>query len=376
MTVRSSGTFTSQDARFLDLAIRLGARGNGRTWPNPSVGCVIVRDGRILARAATAPGGRPHAETQALAQAGAQARGATVYVSLEPCAHVGETPSCASALVAAGVGRVVAAMEDPDPRTAGQGSARLKAAGIDVLSDAAPEAARTAHRGFCCRILQKRPYVTLKLAASLDGRIATATGESRWITGPEARRLVHGMRLRSDAVMVGAGTARADDPELSVRAFGAVAQPVRIIVSRHLDLPEEGRLAASARTSPLWLCHGADAPATRIDAWSERGARSLPVPIGSGRQVDLAGLLERLGQEGLGTVLCEGGGAFAASLLAADLVDELVTFSAGLALGAEGHPSLGAMGIDALAAAPRFDLEALARIGRDTMATWRPRRTA
>ncbi|MEM1430747.1 MAG: bifunctional diaminohydroxyphosphoribosylaminopyrimidine deaminase/5-amino-6-(5-phosphoribosylamino)uracil reductase RibD [Pseudomonadota bacterium] len=366
-------TLSRQDQHFLDLAVRIGARGNGATWPNPSVGCVITRGGRIIARAATARGGRPHAEVQALAQAGAEARGACAYVSLEPCAHDGTTPSCAGALADAGIARVVTALVDPDPRTSGRGHARLRAAGVDVVAHAAAAAARVAHRGFLSRVERGRPWLVLKLAVSADGRIATATGESRWITGPAARREVHAMRARSDMVLVAAGTARADDPELTVRGMGEVAQPVRAVASRHLDLPEDGRLARSASgPGPLWLCHGADAPSDRLERWRARGARTLPVPIGPGRQIDPAGLLEELAAQGIGEVLCEGGGAFAASLLAAGLVDELVVFTAGLALGAEGQPGLGAMGIDRLADAPRFALSCLRAVGPDAMAIWHP----
>ena len=367
------------DRRFLDAALRLGARGAGRTWPNPSVGCLIVREGRVLARAATAPGGRPHAETAALAAAGEAARGATAYVSLEPCAHAGATPSCAAELARAGIARVVTALEDPDPRTAGQGHAALAAAGVEVRAGAAPEAGRAAHRGFLSRVTRGRPFVTLKLATSADGRIATATGESRWITGPAARARVHLMRARADAVLVGGGTARADDPLLTVRGLGAPAerdaQPARVVLSRHLDLPETGRLAASAATQeagPLWLCHGPDALEARRTAWAARGAALVEVPLGPGRQIDPAAALAALADRGVGEVLCEGGGALAASLLAAGLVDELVTFTAGLALGAEGQPALGALGIDALAGAPRFRLSRLAEVGGDAMATWHP----
>jgi diaminohydroxyphosphoribosylaminopyrimidine deaminase/5-amino-6-(5-phosphoribosylamino)uracil reductase len=338
-----------------------------------------VREGRILARAATAPGGRPHAETRALDAAGDAARGATAYVSLEPCAHAGATPPCAAALAGAGVARVVTALEDPDPRTAGQGHAALRAAGVEVLAGAAPGAARAAHRGFLSRVLRGRPWVTLKLAASADGRIATATGESRWITGPGSRRAVHAMRARADGVLVGGGTARADDPRLDVRGLGPVAQPVRIVASRPLDLPEHGRLAASAadpEAGPLWLCHGADAPGARRARWRDRGADLVEVGAVQGRQMEPAALLAALGARGLGEVLCEGGGALAAALLAAGLVDELVTFTAGLALGAEGHPALGALGIDALAAAPRFRLAELRPVGPDAMAVWQPADTA
>ena len=184
---------TPDDARFMALALALGRRGWGQVWPNPAVGCVIVKEGRVLGRGSTAPGGRPHAEPQALAQAGAAARGGTAYVSLEPCAHHGQTPPCAEALIAAGVGRVVSAMTDPDPRVAGGGHAMLKAAGIAVTAGVLEETARRDHRGFLMRIATGCPMVTLKLATSFDGRIATATGESRWITGPEARHAVHAM---------------------------------------------------------------------------------------------------------------------------------------------------------------------------------------
>ncbi|MEO1678046.1 MAG: bifunctional diaminohydroxyphosphoribosylaminopyrimidine deaminase/5-amino-6-(5-phosphoribosylamino)uracil reductase RibD [Pseudomonadota bacterium] len=367
---------SAQDRRYIELAVRLGAQGAGRAWPNPSVGCVIVKDGRVLGRAATAPGGRPHAETQALARAGAAAAGATAYVSLEPCAHDGATPPCAGALVAAGIVRVVTALTDPDPRTAGKGHAALAAAGVEVVADVAPEIARAAHRGFLSRIERGRPWLTLKLATSVDGRIATATGESRWITGPEARRRVHLMRAQADAVLVGAGTARADDPELTARGLGPVGQPTRIVVSRHIDLPLDGRLAASADPGSgagrLWICHGPDAETDRRAAWTDLGAETIAVPLGPGRQIDPAGLMSVLAGRGVGRVLCEGGGAFAASLLSAGLVDELVTFTAGLGLGAEGQPGLGALGVDALVEAPRFRLVSLRQVGADAMAVWQP----
>ena len=372
-------SLSPEDARFLALAIRLGDRGAGQTWPNPSVGCLIEREGRVLARAATAPGGRPHAEVQALARAGDAARGATAYVSLEPCAHWGATPPCAEALAEAGIARVVTALTDPDPRTSGQGHARLEAAGVACATAPAEgqlaAEARRAHRGFLSRILRGRPWLTLKLATSVDGRIATATGESRWITGPAARRVVHAMRARADAVLIGGGTARADDPRLDVRGLGPVAQPVRIVVSRPLDLPETGRLAASAgapEAGPLWLVHGPDAGEARRALWRDRGAETLEVTGIAGRQIEPAALLNALGARGLGEVLCEGGGALAASLLAAGLVDELVTFGAGLALGAEGQPAIGALGLGALAEAPRFALSDLRRVGPDSMAVWHP----
>ncbi|SHJ15538.1 bifunctional diaminohydroxyphosphoribosylaminopyrimidine deaminase/5-amino-6-(5-phosphoribosylamino)uracil reductase RibD [Wenxinia saemankumensis] len=359
------------DRRHMAAALALGARGQGRCWPNPAVGCVIVRDGRVIGRARTADGGRPHAEMRALAMAGPAARGATAYVTLEPCAHHGATPPCAESLVAAGIARVVIAAADPDPRVAGRGVAILRAAGIAVMEGVLADRAERDLAGFLSRTTRGRPAVTLKLAASLDGRIATATGESRWITGPEARRAVHAMRARHDAVMVGAGTARADDPMLDVRGLGIDRQPVRVVLSRHLDLPGGGRLGHSARDLPLWLCHGPTAAADLRTAWQGRGAILVPCEV-EGGQLDPASVLAALGARGLTAVFCEGGGALAASLICAGLVDRLVTFQAGLAIGAEGTPALAAMGLGRLAEAPRFVLEEVRPLGPDTLATWRP----
>lgn len=361
---------TQDDARWMRLALSLGARGAGRVWPNPAVGCVIVKQGRVLGRGWTQPGGRPHAETEALAQAGEAAHGATAYVSLEPCAHHGQTPPCADALVRASVARVVIGLRDPDPRTDGGGIARLRAAGIAVTGPILEEDARRAHRGFLSRVQRGRPSLTLKLANSFDGRIATATGESQWITGPDARRVVHAMRMRHDAVMVGAGTARADDPALTVRGLGARHQPVRVVVSRHLDLPRDGALARSARELPLWILHGEGAEQGVQTAWQGLGARLLAVPTGPGGQVDLVAALQALGREGLTSVFCEGGGALAASLLSADLVDDLVGFSAGLVIGAEGQPAIGAMGLAELSEAPRFQLRSTRPVGADILHEW------
>ncbi|MEL7300249.1 MAG: bifunctional diaminohydroxyphosphoribosylaminopyrimidine deaminase/5-amino-6-(5-phosphoribosylamino)uracil reductase RibD [Pseudomonadota bacterium] len=352
----------------MSLALALGARGQGRTWPNPAVGCVIVREGRVIGRGWTQDGGRPHAEVVALGQAG-DARGATVYVTLEPCAHHGKTPPCAEALVDAGVSRVVIAAGDPDPRVAGRGSEMLRAAGIEVTEGVLEAEARRDLAGFLSRIEQGRPLFTLKLASSFDGRIATATGESQWITGPEARRAVHGARSRHDAVLIGAGTARADDPSLTVRGLGASMQPVRIVASRRLDLPLDSTLARTAREVPLWICHGPDADRELIAAWTGLGARTLLVPL-AGRQVDVSAMAQVLGEAGLTRVFCEGGGALAASLLDAGLVDRLVGYTAGMALGAEGQPSVGALGLDRLGEARRFSLESTRRIGADIEHVW------
>lgn len=351
------------------LALSLGRRGQGQTWPNPAVGCVIVNHGRIVGRGWTASGGRPHAEPQALARAGSAARGATAYVSLEPCAHHGLTPPCADALIAAGIARVVAPVQDSDPRVEGRGFATLRAAGVEVTKGVmAAEAARDL-AGFFLRIREGRPRVTLKLATSFDGRIATATGDSQWITGPQARRHVHALRARHDAVMVGAGTARADDPALTVRGLGITHQPVRIVVSRRLDLPLTGTLARTAQETPLWLCHGPNADPRLIEAWEGLGARLIPCAVQAG-QIDPTALLQALGQAGLTSVFCEGGGALAASLIAAGLVDELIGMTAGVLIGAEGQPALATLGIAKLAHAPRFDLIETRRLGPDILHRW------
>ena len=352
------------DARFMALALSLGRRGLGRVWPNPAVACVIVKDGRIIGRAHTADGGRPHAEPQALAMAGADARGATAYVTLEPCAHHGQTSPCATALIAVGIARVVVATGDPDPRVAGRGIAMLQAAGITVDLGCLQTQAQADHAGFLLRITRNRPFVTLKLALSLDGRIATATGQSQWITGPQARRAVHMLRARHDAVMIGAGTARADDPLLTVRGLGISHQPVRVVVSAGLNLPPDGALARSARDVPLWLCHGPDADPT---PWLALGADCLRCD-----PFDMAQVMTSLATRGLTRVLCEGGGQIAASLLQAGLVDELVVFSAGLALGADGISGVAAMGLTELAKAPHFALISATQVGADTMQVWRP----
>ncbi len=350
-------------------ALGLGARGLGRCWPNPAVGCLIVQAKRVVGRGWTQPGGRPHAEAMALAQAGPNARGATAYVTLEPCAHHGRTPPCAEALIAAGVERVVSALDDPDLRVAGRGYAMLRAAGIVVSEGVEAEAARRSHIGFLRRVMLGLPAVTLKLATSLDGRIATAAGESRWITGPEARRRVHALRLCHDAVMIGAGTARADDPDLTVRDLGAAHQPVRVVIDTQAALDPAGRLGRTAREVPVWICHGADAPDAALAGWAARGARLISCDTLGGR-VDVKSALCALASAGLTRVFCEGGGQLAASLLRADLVTELAAFGAGKIIGDEGRAAVGTMDVQTLAEVRGFFLAEAGRVGGDVMSRW------
>nr|WP_272482564.1 bifunctional diaminohydroxyphosphoribosylaminopyrimidine deaminase/5-amino-6-(5-phosphoribosylamino)uracil reductase RibD [Paracoccus indicus] len=329
----------SRDASHMAHALRLARRGLGNVWPNPAVGCVLVRDGRIVGRGWTQPGGRPHAERMALDQAGDLARGATAYVTLEPCAHHGRTPPCAEGLAASGVARVVTALTDPDPRVAGKGHAMLRAAGIALTQGVLSDQAAELQAGFLSRITRGRPFLTLKLASSLDGRIAMASGESRWITGPDARAHVHALRAQHDAVMVGGMTARADLPQLNVRGIRTPQQPVRIVVSGQA-LP--ALAPQDDDHGPLWRVEG---PPDQIMA-------------------DLAG-------RGITRVFCEGGGRLAASLLSAGLVDQVIGYSAGLMLGSDARPFVGPTGWDRLADAPRFRLVETRTIGPDLFHRWR-----
>lgn len=352
-------------------ALRLAARGLGQCWPNPAVGCVIVKDGRILGRGTTSPGGRPHAERIALAQAGAPARGATAYVTLEPCAHHGQTPPCAEALVQAGVARVVTALTDPDPRVAGGGHAILRAAGIAVTEGVlAAEAARVT-QGFLKRVTRGLPFVTLKLAASLDARTAMASGESRWITGPQARAHVHLLRLTHDAVLVGGATARADDPDLTVRHLGAhTHQPLRLVLDSRLAHAPDSRLGQTARSRPVWLLHTEAAPEDRRRMWQATGARLIQCPATPAGRIDLTAAFRLLAAEGLTRILVEAGATLAAALVTDALADDLALYSAGLLLGADSRPLLAPLGLDRLARAPRLTLREIRPLGVDTYALW------
>ena len=365
------------DARWMHMALTLAARSLGRVAPNPAVGAVLVQGGRVLGRGATADGGRPHAEAVALDQAraryGRQAlTGATAYVTLEPCAHHGQTPPCAEALAAAGIARLVCPLEDPDQRVSGRGFAALAAAGVAVETGLMAAEARRLNAGFLSVVERRRPHLTLKLAATLDGRIATREGESRWITGAPARARVHLMRAQADAVLIGAGTARADDPMLDVRGLGPrAAQPVRIVADGGLSLPLTGRLAASAREIPVRVLHRPGAPAERRAALKGLGVEMVEVAAHNGGLLDMADALRRLAEGRITRVLCEGGGRLAAALLAGGLVDEIGLFTAGKAIGGDGVPGVGAFGLDRLAEAPGFELESVEPVGADVLSLWR-----
>jgi diaminohydroxyphosphoribosylaminopyrimidine deaminase/5-amino-6-(5-phosphoribosylamino)uracil reductase len=359
------------DTSHMRAALALARRGLGNCWPNPAVGCVVVRDGRVVGRAVTAPGGRPHAEPLALAMAGESARGATIYVTLEPCCHHGRTAPCTDTLIAAGVARVVIATRDCDPRVNGQGIARLREAGIAVEIGLLAAEAEEINAGFFSRVRRGRPLVTLKLATTLDGRIATHDGESRWITGAAARRAAHALRGRNDAVMVGVGTVLTDDPELTCRIPGfRPTSPVRVVADSHLRTRLTSRLVATAREAPTWILARPGADADRRRALAGAGVTVItvePAGAGAGLGVDPGEALRALAGRGITRLLVEGGAQLAAALLRADLVDRLVWFHAPSVMGADGWPAAQAFGVTDLAAMPRFVRHAARPVGEDML---------
>lgn len=337
-----------EDARFMALALALGRRGLGNAWPNPAVGAVVVKDGVIVGRGWTMPGGRPHAETEALRRAGAAARGATLYVTLEPCSHHGKTPPCADAVMAAGIARVVSAIEDPNPEVAGQGHARLRANGIAVtVGVGAAEAAR-AHAGHIRRVRDGRPHVTLKLAVSADGKAGLAGRRPIAITGEPARDRVHVLRATNDAILVGVGTAIADDPALTCRLPGlAHRSPVRVVLDASLRLPPAGVLARTACEVPVWVFAAVGAPAERERALRGDGVEVMRVAAAGGR-LDLAEVLRLLATRGITRLMVEGGPTVAAAFVAADLADEAFLFRAPIRLGPDALDALDGLPLTAL----------------------------
>ncbi len=358
------------DAAHMGAALALARRGLGRVWPNPAVGCVLAHGPRVVGRGWTQPGGRPHAEAEALARAGAAARGAACYVTLEPCSHHGRTPPCADALIEAGIARVVAATGDPDPRVSGQGFARLEAAGIAVERGPGEAEARFDNAGFLTRVARGRPLVALKTATTLDGRIAAGNGTSRWITGPEARAAAHRLRAGHDAIMVGARTALLDNPRLDCRLDGLGDRaPLRIVADGGLRLPATHHLAADGR--PCWVLCREDADGERARALEDVGVRLIRLPSGADGHMDLAAGLLRLGEAGLTRLLVEGGGVLAAALLKADLVDRIHWFRAPAVMGGDGLPAIAALGAADPGEAPRFSLHARRGAGSDIWEVWR-----
>jgi diaminohydroxyphosphoribosylaminopyrimidine deaminase/5-amino-6-(5-phosphoribosylamino)uracil reductase len=373
----SGGRATDYDRRMMGAALALGRRMAGRAWPNPAVGAIVVRDDgggpRVVGRGHTAAGGRPHAETVALAQAGAAARGATVYVSLEPCAHVGRTGPCAVALVGAGVRRVVTTITDPNPLVADAGHAILREAGIEVTTGVCAAEARRAHAGHIRRVRDGRPHVHLKLAVSADGYVGRVGAGQVAISGDASRRLSHVLRATTDGILVGIGTALIDDPLLTCRLPGLEARsPVRVVLDTHARLPVDSALVRSAAQVPLWLVAGGLADPLRLAALEAAGVTVIPVPVDSDGRLNLLTVLVGLAERGLTTLLVEGGPRVAGALLAADLVDEATLIRSPVEVGPDGVPALPGGDVAALAADPRFEAVAVRRLGDDRLVhLWR-----
>jgi diaminohydroxyphosphoribosylaminopyrimidine deaminase/5-amino-6-(5-phosphoribosylamino)uracil reductase len=356
---------------MMRAALALARRSLGRTWPNPAVGCVIVKDGAVVGRGRTRDGGRPHAEVDALNQAGEAARGATAYVTLEPCSHFGKSPPCADALIKAGVVKVVSAMEDPNPQVNGQGHARLRTAGIAVEVGAGENEAAEINAGFLLQLREGRPLFHLKVASSLDGRIATASGESKWITGTASR--ADGQRLRAthDAILVGANTVASDDPELTCRLPGLDGySPVRIVLDSKARTSPGSKLALTANTTPVWLLCTRNAPVTAREALQAKGIQVIEVASNAQGQVDIVTAARTLGERRLTRVLIEGGGEVAAAFLKASLVDRLTCYQAGLLMGADSRSAVAPLGLEKLDFAPRFTLVSSRPLGGDVVETW------
>ncbi len=358
------------DQRFMALALALGRRGLGRTHPNPAVGAVVVKDGVIVGRGWTQPGGRPHAEPVALAQAGGAARGATLYVTLEPCSHVGKSPPCADAIIAAGIQRVVSAIEDPNPEVAGQGHAMLRAAGIDVDVGLCAAEAAYAHAGHFTRVRDKRPHVIVKLAVSTDDKIGAAGHRPVAISGEIAKARMHLLRAQCDAILVGIGTVLADDPLLTCRLPGMEARsPMRVVLDRALRMPGTSRLVHSARNTPLCVMTSnlAEAPAAAI--LGAAGAQVIRV-TSTPTRLDLPAVLHALAERGITRLLVEGGARVASSFVAANLADEFWLLRGPDAIGADGVAALDALPLSAITRSPAFRVRASESLGIDTLTVY------
>lgn len=358
------------DELWMTRALALAAQGLTTTTPNPRVGCVLVRDGEVVGEGFHQRAGESHAEVHALADAGERARGATAYVTLEPCSHQGRTPPCADALINAGVSRVVAAMADPNPQVAGRGLARLAAAGIDTRSGVLAADAEALNLGFLKRMRTGLPFITLKLAASLDGATALANGDSQWITGTQARAHVQLGRARSCAILTGVGTVLADDPSLNVRLDGSQRQPARIVLDTQLRTPADAKLLSLEGNT--WLLHGANAPQAQREALASAGALLAELPLNEAGQLDLAAVIPWLGQHSFNEVWVEAGATLAASLLDGGWVDEVRLYQAPILLGSSTRP-LYATALNVLSDAQRFEVIERRSLGDDLLWTLHPR---
>ncbi|HWP24869.1 MAG TPA: bifunctional diaminohydroxyphosphoribosylaminopyrimidine deaminase/5-amino-6-(5-phosphoribosylamino)uracil reductase RibD [Xanthobacteraceae bacterium] len=354
------------DERFMQLAFTLGQRSLGRAWPNPAVGAVVVKDGTIVGRGWTQPGGRPHAETEALKRAGKAAQGATMYVTLEPCSHRGQTPPCVDAILRAGIARVVTAIEDPNPQVAGQGHERLRAKGIVVETGLGEVQARRVHAGHIRRMRDGRPHVLLKLAISANGKAGAAGRRPVTITGEAVRDQVWLLRARYDAILVGIGTVLSDNPSLTCRLPGMLDHsPVRVVLDARLRVPIASSVVATARETPTWVVCAPQASALAEQVLRDKGVDVLRVEAGDGR-LDLWCTLKALAARGITRLMIEGGPTVAASFVAADLVDEAVLFRSQKII-PDGIDALEGIPLAELTASPRLKSTGIEQVGEDTM---------
>ena len=368
----SAAADPAEDLRWMEAALNLGSRSLGLTAPNPAVGAILVKNGAVVGRGATAPGGRPHAERIAIDQAGEAARGgATLYVTLEPCSHFGVSAPCVDAIVAAGVGRVVSAMEDPNPLVAGQGHTRLREAGIDVSVGAGAAQAGHDHLGHILRVTAGRPCVTLKLAETADGFASAGANDARLrITGPIADLRVQIMRSTHEAIMVGIGTALIDDPALTVRLPGVDRKPLRVVLDTHLRLPERSRVASTAGEIPTLVIAGAAAPDEAARRLEDLGVMIERAPLDAEGHVDLQHALRALTARGITRVFSEGGPMVAARLIALKLADEVALITADKPLGRPGVVALDPEARSALLDGSRYCAVETLDYGPDTMRLW------
>ncbi len=361
----STPATAADDERFMALALNLGRRGLGNTWPNPAVGAVIVKDGVILARGWTQPGGRPHAEVEALRRAKKSAQGATMYVTLEPCSHQGKTPPCADAIIKAGIMRVVSALEDPNPEVKGKGHEMLRAKGIAVEVGLGAAEARRVHAGHITTVAQGRPHVLLKMAISADGKVGLAGRKQAQITGEVARERVFQMRAQSDAILVGIGTVLSDNPQLTCRLPGMMERsPVRVVLDAKLRTPLATSVLATVRETPTWVVAGRKASPIAQDILEQRGCKVFRVDDDNGK-VDLDGVLKLLAGEGITRLMVEGGPTVAASFVAADLVDEAALIHSDKVIGESGIAPLEGLALDALTS--RMHARGSEALGTDTL---------
>lgn len=356
------------DLGFMRLAIREARKGLGRTSPNPCVGAVVVKDGRLIAKGYHHQAGLPHAEVNALAKAGHKARGATIYVTLEPCNHTGKTPPCTETILAAGISRVVVGMNDPNPLVNGSGSAYLASRGVSVTSGLLDDECCQLNRPFIKHVTTGLPWVIMKAGLSVDGRIATRTGHSSWVTCDESRQQVHRLRNQVDAILIGSATALADDPSLTTRLPKRRGRdPLRVVLDSSLQLAPQARMLQLDSEAPTWIFCAPGADPTRQHQLAEAGAIVKTVKADPAGGLDLLEVLQELGRNNITSLLVEGGGKVHAAFLKQNLYDQANLFIAPLFLGGDGIPGVADLGLDKISEGKRFQLVKTKRFGTDTM---------